>query len=101
MDELLREPALDPVSHLLRNLLVESLRNAARDAGQRVRISAEGDCLPDGVLEVRRIQESDDRRRNGALAAVLPVVDGMPVLPGLMQVIPVRLLDVCTDLFRL
>ena len=68
-----REVPANAFRNRLRNLFVESFRNAAGNAGQRIGVTAQGHSPSDGVIEVLRCKEGDDRLRHRPLAAGMPI----------------------------
>ena len=80
--KLRREGAYRPVRHYSWNLFIKRLSYSSGDAGKGVGVPAEGDGLPDGVLEVRGVQKSDDSLRNSPLAARIPIINRVPVFPS-------------------
>lgn len=48
--------------------------NASGNRGKRITIPAEGDCIADGVLEIRAFKKSGNRLGDGVLTAFIVVV---------------------------
>ena len=76
-----------------------SLGYAAGDTGQRVRVSAQSNGFPDGILIILRLQEADQGLWHRALAGLVPLIVAIPVGIGLMKVVTESLLDVVPDIF--
>ena len=55
---------------------VEGFGNTARDAGDRVRITAEGHGVSHGILEIRAFEERNNRLGHGSLARSVHRVKG-------------------------
>ena len=77
---------------------VEGFGDAACDAGEGVAVAAQGDGFADGIDVVLGVQEADDGLGHGTLAAAFPLVDGVPIVVRLVEVVEVFLFDVVADL---
>ncbi len=77
---------------------IERLCDASGDAGQGIAVSADGNSLADGILEILALQKTDDRLRNRPLAAGIPTIGPMQFLPRTPQVIAKPPADVLADL---
>ena len=73
------------INHFFRDVFVECFGNAAGDAGQSVAVASQRYGLADGILKVGGVQEGYDGLRNSTLAAGFPMIDRMPVFPGLKE----------------
>ena len=78
-------------------LPVEGLSDSTGDAGEGVAVSSKGYRLADGIDIVFGVQEADDSLWHSALATLFPFIDGMPVIPGLVQVVAVFLFYIIAD----
>ena len=72
--KLLRNHRKNLVNNPLRNLLVKSLCNAARDAGERVGVAAKRNSKPYRALEISTFQKRYNSLWHSALARAIEIV---------------------------
>ena len=90
---------LGPVGHWFGDFLVVGFCHAAGDAGQGVRVAAQRHGFADGVFEVFRVKKTNERLWDSSLATGFPVVDGMPKLVCLVEVVTVSIFYILSDFF--